>query len=355
MPSYFDDKKIESRDKQTLEITKLKSTFTDYGFVVSPYLYMLEHPEVEIEWIYYSFEMDRITKEFDFASYFLWHDYKIKFVQLPEGLTYENSRYVTVSSQYLRGRKKDDHGNIIVVNKDIEEKLKVIYQNRIIPLFGEYDIEGNQLKKGKINFIENRDNPTGIRNQLIDYAEKNGEFKYGSFIAKDGTEVKRIKSYIPKNPEKYVIVIFDTIRKIPKERGFTMKENVDKMIEYAVEIRNKCNFTFIPIIHTNRELGDPVKLKFLGDLVYPSGEAIKDTGNLSEEVDHLITLFNPNDEKYALKTHFGETIRDENKNPLYPNLRTAHLVESRSADMCPMHFRLEMEGGIKNFKQWQRR
>ena len=61
-------------------------------------------------------------------------------------------------------------------------------------------------------------------------------------------------------------------------------------------------------------------------------------------------MFNPNDERYNLTKHFGATIRDSHGNEIYPNLRTLHLVESRNAPY-PQHFRLEMNGAVKDFKQ----
>ena len=70
--------------------------------------------------------------------------------------------------------------------------------------------------------------------------------------------------------------------------------------------------------------------------------------NLAEDCDYLFTLFNPNDERYNLSKHFGKKIKADNGDILYPNLRTVHLVESRHC-MFPQHFRVNMEGNIKNF------
>lgn len=71
--------------------------------------------------------------------------------------------------------------------------------------------------------------------------------------------------------------------------------------------------------------------------------------NLAEDADYVFTLFNPNDQRYNLQKHFGTQIRDTNGNEIYPNLITAHLVESRHC-VYPQHFALNMFGGIKNFE-----
>ena len=71
--------------------------------------------------------------------------------------------------------------------------------------------------------------------------------------------------------------------------------------------------------------------------------------NLAEDADYLFTLFNPNDERYKLQKHFGLAIKDSKNNPIYPSMRTIHLVESRHCE-APQHFRVNMFGNIKKFE-----
>lgn len=72
--------------------------------------------------------------------------------------------------------------------------------------------------------------------------------------------------------------------------------------------------------------------------------------NLAEDADYVFTMFNPNDERYNLKSHFGVEIKDKFNNELFPNLRTIHLVESRHCKY-PQHFRVNMFGGLKTFEK----
>lgn len=324
-----------------------KSTFVDYAFVIQPFLYAMEN-NIPIEWIYYSFELDRISKEFDFASYFLYHDFGIETIQLEEKITFTKNNkaqtFIDLSPDYLRGRLQDDNGNIIKVKESVKDALKIVYENRIIPLFGEYDNNGVRIKKGYIDFRTEKQNPTGIYKELKSHAEKSGKFLFNS-----KTE-NRITGYQPNNPEKYTIIVLDHIRKCLMERGFQMKQNVDKMLEYIVELKLTCGYTFIPIIHTNRSIADPDTIRFSGDELFPNAESVKDSGNLSEDCDYLFTIFNPNDDKYRLQKHFGLAIKDSKGNPIYPNMRTIHLVESRHC-IFPQHFRTEMLGNLKSFKQ----
>ena len=330
------------------------STFVNYGFVMSPYLYALENPDLDVEWIYYSWEMDRVTMEFDYMVHFLYSDYGIVKIDLPEGVTSDGNNWVYVSSSLLRGQKQDDNGDIILVPDYLFEKIKIVYANRIIPLFGEYNATGQKIKKGKITFIDKGQNPTGIYKDILSFAHGRGTFHYEKYIDNtDKKEKQKLSSYTSNNPNEYVIIIMDTIRKVRQEKGLTSpKQVVDKTIEYITELRNLLNYSFVPIVHLNRDMADIERLKFMGDLIYPQPETIKETGNLSEESTHVFTMFNPNDERYNLNRHFGLIIKDSKRNELFPSLRTVHLVESRYVPY-PQHFRVNMNGALKDFKQFK--
>lgn len=321
-----------------------KSTFVDYGFIIQPYLHAIEH-NIPVEWIYFSYEIDRVSKEFDFASFFLFHDYGIESVALPEGVTVTDKKgthsVIDLSSDYLRGRKADDNGNLIPVKPEIFAALQEVYEKRIIPLFGEWSDNGVCIKKGYIIFIEEKENPTGLYKYLKRHAELDGHFILDKFGRTTG--YKRTS-----NHDKYTIIIVDHLRKLKLERGWLLKQTVDKMSEYMVELRNWCDFIFVPIIHTGRNLGNSIQ--YGDDQVYPTGDDIKDTGNLSEDVDYLFTLFDPNDTKYKLKRHFDLDLKDSRGDPYHPRLKTIHLVESRHTQF-PLHFKVNMRGNIKSFEQ----
>lgn len=330
-----------------------KSTFVDYAFIIHPWLHVIENPQENTDFrvIYFSFEMDRITKEFDFAVYFLFHDYNMFGMKLPDGITYQGTQGVPLSADLLRGRIQDDFGNTILLTQHVELLLKEVYENRIIPLFGEFNEQGKMIKPGAIIFEEHIENPTGLYNKMLDFADRRGEFTYSHFTDSTGTTRKVRETYTPRNPDEFILVVFDTIRKVAPERGFSTKQTVDKMLEYSTILKKLLGWSFIPIVHINRDLASNSNLVFMKDRVYPTPEMIKDTGNLSEECNHLLTLFNPYDDRFNLQTHFGEKLRNTEGMKLFPNLRTIHLVESRQV-IYPQHFRTQMEGNIKNFNQF---
>lgn len=248
-----------------------KSTLADVGFFLEPYLYAVEN-NIEAEWIYYSLEIDRVSKEFDVATFFLHRDYGISHIAL-EDQEKDGLDVIELSPDYLRGRVLDDEGELIPVKESIFEVLKEVYEKRIIPIFGEYSVHGIQLSEGVVTFIEQKDNPTGIYKYLQYHASQHGKFIHsgsGKFV--------RIAGYIPNNPDKYTIVIFDHLRKLIPERQWGMKQTVDKMIEYHVELRNWTGYTFVDIIHTNRDMVSQDRMRFAKDMLYPTSDDIKDTG-----------------------------------------------------------------------------
>ena len=330
-----------------------KTTLVDFCFVIEPALYYLQflkdNPEttLRINWIYYSYEVDRIEKEYKYAAHFIHRDFGVS------TFMYENMMY-KMSSNYLLGKLKNlnDPNKMVPVSEEHEAMLKEVYAKRIIPLFGEYSADGKLIKAGLIRFVEDRENPTGLRNELMHYAKTNGTFieeKYhtrakGADGKEHVVEKSRIRGYKPNNPDLVTIIITDHMRKLNKERGFTLKENIDKWVEYQVELRNWCHFTFVDIIHLNRAIGSIERIRFLKDKIYPTGDDVKDTGNLSEEANYILTLFNPREEKYNLTTHFGVELIN------YPNYRSLHLVESRDTE-CPQHLATQMFSNINSFNE----
>ena len=316
-----------------------KTTFVDKAFLLEPFLYLLDHPDEakNVRYIYFSFEISRIKKEFKLACFFFNKLYSIN------SFVHKDKEYV-LSPRYLMGRLRDKDNELIPIQEEHEKVLLEIYQKYIIPLFGEYDTFGNKIKDGFVEFIEERDNPTGLAKYLYSHASKNGEFVMQNYTIKDGDREipkQRIIGYNPKNQNEHVIIITDHMRKLRLEKGYTIKQNVDRWVEYQVDMRNLFGYTFIDIIHLNRSMSEVDRLRYMGDKIYPTSDDIKDTGNLSEESDYIFTLFNPKDEKYNLNTHFGIPIPNE-------NYRSLHLVQSRDTE-CPLHLRMEFYGNINDF------
>ena len=273
-----------------------KSTFVNSAFVLEPYLYSLEHG-IDMEWVYFSYEIDRVSMEYDFATFFLYNDFAKKdyekcYINLPEGKTYTTSgtstNKVRLTSDLLRGRILDDDGEVILLSDSFKEKLMYVYKTRIIPLFGEYSEQGIQLKKGKIEFIESPTGPTGLMKHLWEKADREGIIHKKQI---DNSGRTKTIGYTPNNHNKYVTVIIDHCRKLKHEEKLTtLKQIVDKASEYIVLMRNFFDYTFVPIIHTNRNLGSMDRIRYFKDQLFPTSDDIMETSNLGQDADYVLTL-----------------------------------------------------------------
>src|SRR5690606_32910535 len=117
----------------------------------------------------------------------------------------------------------DDNENPIKMHEDLIPLLKRVYEDRIVPLFGEYSVDGTQLTKGLITFKEGRENPTGVYKDILAIAETEGKLVTDGF--------NNPFSFVPNDPTKYKIVVIDHIRKLKPERGWQIKQTIDKMSE----------------------------------------------------------------------------------------------------------------------------
>jgi len=328
-----------------------KSTLVDSAFMINPYLYSLSHPEIAVEWFYWSLEMGKIDVRFRTITFFFNHDYNIATITLPEGTTFKGSNIIGMSSSYLQGKLKNDNDEIITVTAEHQRIFEEIVEKRIIPMYGKYDNKGKKLSNGAVTLIEDKNdsNPTGIFNYLIAYAKENGTFLYEEYetiddLSRKKVKRKRLSGYVPNNPDKTVIIIIDHIRALKIERKFSLKQNMDKLGEYEIILRNLCGFTFINIVHLNRNISDITRIKFNNEFLFPNDDDLKDSGNLSEDADYLITMFDATDERYSIKRHFGMDIED-----IY-NYRSIHLVRSRHSE-APVHIQTRMYAGISTFEQ----
>lgn len=325
-----------------------KSTFINQCFLYEPWLEARDK-KLNVRWIYFTFEMSRVFLEFCTVVYFIHRNYQLTQIKLEEGQTFGGKNVIDFSTDYLMGHIVDDQGNLIKVKDSVKEVMFQIHQEYVEPMFGKYNSKGEIEKYGRVWVVESPSNPTGLFKDIVAYAVSRGKL---TRVFADGQDPKkdigRLIAYSPEDPEEQVILIVDHIRKIKSEQGKREKEIMDLWSNYCITIRDILSYTVVNIVHLNRSLSEIDRLKQFGDMLYPDSDMVKGSGNIAEDCDHMLTLFNPNDNRYNLTKHFSHTIRDKHGDELYPNLRTVHLVESRHAPF-PQHWAMKMEGNVKTF------
>lgn len=324
-----------------------KSKFTTEHFIIQPYLDNLaKGSPFDLKCAFYSFEMDKETVQFEFAAYFFGYDHGIRYFNYT--LSTGEQKTFQISGRYLQSNLQvlNNKGNIekIKVSERHEHILFEIIEKRIEPMFRDY-----------IWFQEKRTNPTGIHKDIWNHMESLGTVHKEEYLVKEEDPVTKqivtktktkVVGYTPNNPNLFQIIVIDHVRKINKEQNaIMMKQIIDLMSDYAVQLRNLFHVTFAMIVHTNRQVASVERQKHQGDELFPSADDIKDSSNLGEDANFVWTLFNPTDERYALTTHFKKNLKDGK----YEFLRTLHLVEARSAE-CPAHWAYDFNGAQGHFQ-----
>lgn len=142
--------------------------------------------------------------------------------------------------------------------------------------------------------INGADNPTGIRNTLLEYLKAHGNIEEKIITIKNRnhdtgeiTESNRpiFGRYKPDHDNTYIIVIVDHVNILKKEQRFSKKETVDKLMEYMMDMSNKYKITPIIVQQLNRniELVDRMKMSS----IEPQISDFKETSD-STDAAHFI-------------------------------------------------------------------
>ncbi len=309
-----------------------KTSFVNENFLIEPFLYSLQKPEMELEFWYWATEMDLIEIEASVVSNLI---YRFKNLRL--------------SREYILGRTRTSSGQRIIVPPEHISIIEDVYEEYIVPMFGRHDERGKLTQQGAVRFFQVRENPTGIYNTLMARAAQLGTFEYESIRVKDdrGNYVEKLLpiAYNYHNPNKRIIVIVDHMRGLKREQGFKMKENIDKMSEYFTDLRNLTGMTIVGTIHSSRAISDVNRLKLMRDKLYLTDDDVKDSGNPVEDANVLFTMLNASDEKYGIKNHFGYMVEAYSG-----RYRCLSIVRARNA-ACPQHLGLQFFGDIHHFNQ----
>lgn len=303
-----------------------------YRYIIIPFL-----SNADVDWVFYSLEMDKIQIKARLTSYFAW--YHNKFIL-------KNPVSARFSVNKILGYGADNPSDVLTQ----EEYEFILEINRLYinPLFGYHD--GEKYVKGRIEFIEdvNDSNPTAIYKYLLTRAKENGEFLKSTYHIKkdDGTlvEKERIHSYVS-NTERKTWVIIDHMLLMKKENKNDSKRNIDLFVnEQAKTLRNICKYTFVFISQVNRSVKSTDRQKLSGELLQTNVEDIKETGSMEETSDMIITIFNPSAFPH-LTTHMGYKLSE-----FYGYYRSLHVVASRISD-SPINKSVLFDPEICNFTE----
>jgi len=179
----------------------------------------------------------------------------------------------------------------------------------------------NHLLNDVVTIIENPQNPTGVKKVVDKYATENGKFEQID---------EHNKVYYPNNPKELVVVIYDHIglqkketRKYPNGdvvRLSSKKEIIDQSSEDARKFRDVYGYSIVKISQFNRSISNPTRIKN-GD-VEPILEDFKESNNICEDADVILSLFDP--WRYKVEDPSGydlNQLRNQFGSKMYRNLK----------------------------------
>ena len=263
-----------------------KTAFVDQAFVIEPILYLLANKQLntKLKIFYESYEISKLRKIAKWVALFIYRDKGI---------------ITSINEILSRGDYK------------ITEKIESL-------LPGYKDIF-DEIFLNSVEINDYKENPTGIYKRVKNYMEKNGNWRNVEVKDKRGSIIRQ-KIYTPNNPDEYVLLIVDHIGLLRRERGYNKKENIDKLSEYVVELRNSYGISPIFVSQFNRNLADIDRQRFKE--VQPQMDDFKDTGNCAEDANIVLAGFNP--ARYNISKYADYSVRRIN-----PRFRTAHILKNR--------------------------
>lgn len=282
-----------------------KTAFVDQCFILEPILHILNNPseQLTIKIFYESLEIDIARKIAKWTSYIL-----------------HTKEDITTSMRELLSKGDNE------IPEDVE-KLLPEYQEIMDKIFSFVELSDQKI------------NPTGIAKKVSKYMDDNGRTEVVELLDNKGNKYKT-DVYVPNNPNEIVVLVVDHIGLLRKEQGFTKKENIDKLSEYCVELRNKYGISPVLLSQFNRSLADIDRQRFKE--VQPQLSDFKDSGNTQEDANVVLALFNPI--RYNITTYAKYNI-----GVLNPRYRAVNLLKTRDGEDM-MRFSLNFLGECGKFR-----
>lgn len=288
-----------------------KTSFVDQNYVLKPYDWYVNRSEDEdTKFLVHYFSMER-SKEYKYAKWLalkLWRDEDI-LLDVPTLMGWGTA-------------KRELHS----------------YELELIDKYEEYFEKMEEI----VHVQDGVNNPTGVFKQLIDLALQHGheyrrnlqgdlfqrdrklfiagkpewiKIKNESDLPKQVKELERYDSiYVPNDENLIIEVVIDHMGKVRNESGLNDKGTLDKMSSYLQIARDHYGMCTVAINQFNRNNADIMRR--INTDMSPEKSDFKGSGNMYEDADIVIALFNPYE--FGIKTYLqykvNKLVNDEGYN-----------------------------------------
>lgn len=271
-----------------------KTSFADDVFFYGAYDYFMnlkktgQLGDFELDIDYFSYEIDSETKIIKGIARNLWHDFGI---------------IADVNQILSRGE-----------NHCSQELFEIIKTYR------EYFEEMQSV----VTVHDMPDNPTGMYKYLLKKASDYGTILYKNInTSGEGDPIHRFDRYEPNKRNRYWIVIIDHIALMMEERGFNTKQNIDKMSQYLVSLRN--NFGLTPVVIQQLAFDSESDERHKQSRLTPTLKDFGDSKYTTRDANVIMALFSPF--RYGL-----EKFQNYNITSLGNSFRNLEILENRDGE-----------------------
>lgn len=307
-----------NNDKLAMKIVvgKSKTQFSSWAFLYNSIDFCMRH-NIEFNVFYCNWEESIERVEQRFISYLLWKYYKLR-----------------ISPSRLRSS-----GNRPVSN-DILDKINSDNVQKELNYWHEH-----------VTYITET-NPTAIFKTVKTFLCEHGNEEKEKYnvkytIKNDVTgeeEVKeesreKVVGYIEDNPNSLNLIFIDHISCCTTERGFTLKQSIDKIVDYCVGFRNTYKVSTLIIQQQNTQGESAQNIKI--NKIRPSKEGLADSTYTGNYCNILFGLFSPI--KYDIDTYPSSGSGYPIKNGFKDNIRFLECVLNRdgaasAGELLPLFF-----------------
>lgn len=240
-----------------------KSQLANFMFLYTPILYAYNNPDkVRVKIFYFPLEETPENITLRFMSYLLY--------------TLSNIRIPPIDLKSTNSSK--------VLPKEIIELLESEQYQNILKFYEE-----------NVIFLTER-NPTGVWKNMLKYAENTGTIhtKEVQINNKETglVETKRVFDYYePNDSKEYVICLVDHISLIEQERGYDLRQSINKLSEYLMILRNK--YHFIPVVVQQQSTETSSLEAFKSNKIRPTMAGLSDSKYTGKDCNVLLGITCP--------------------------------------------------------------
>lgn len=293
-----------------------KTKLVDYLFVYYPILARLRNiHNIKTHILYFSYEAFTDEKEYDYYSNLMY-----------------NLDHKRIDPWTMQSMDKECPDSVInMLDSDEHQRFIQEYENTV-------------------EYIHDIKNPTGIYKYCREYADKHGTYnkvmgkQYDPITGEyyDGEVVNKNNPFKWNDPEQYNIIIIDNFANLSVERGWDLKQTIDKMSKYCIDLA-KLGFLVVGIQHQAQSQEGLENQK--ANKVAPSIDGLGDAKTTARDAHFVIGLFSPN--RFGIQTYKGYDIVKFQDSIRFMSVLAGRNIRVNSSLTVPLLFR----GDVSQFDE----